>query len=50
MEVEAAEVECDWGMITVPLWDLPVEEGRRRCEEYLKKHWLNEERMITITY
>jgi len=50
MEVNAAEVECDWGLITVPLWDQPVEEGRRRCEEYLKKYWLHERRMITITY
>jgi len=50
IEVDAAEVECDWGLITVPLWDLPVEEGRRRCEEYFQKYWLHEKRMITITY
>jgi len=50
MKVEATEVECDWGLITVPLWDLPVEEGLRRCEEYLQKYWLHEKRMITITY
>jgi len=50
MKVEAAEVECDWGLITVPLWDQPVKEGRRRCEQYLKKHWLQEKRMLTITY
>jgi len=50
LEVKATEVECDWGLITVPLWDLPVEEGRRRCEEYFQKYWLHEKRMITITY
>jgi len=50
MEVEAAEVECDWGMMTVSLLDLPVEEARGRCEEYLQKFWLHEKRMITITY
>jgi len=50
LEVNAAEVECDWGLITVPLWDLPVEEGRRRCEEYFQRFWLNEKRLITMTY
>jgi len=50
LEVEANEVECDWGSMTLPLWDQPVEEGRRRCEQYLQKHWLQEKRMITITY
>jgi len=49
-EVNAAEVECDWGLITLPLWDLPVEEARRRCEEYLQNYWLHEERIITVTY
>jgi len=50
LEVHAVEVECDWGLITVPLWDLPVEEARRRCEEYYRKHWLREKRTVTITY
>jgi adenine/guanine phosphoribosyltransferase-like PRPP-binding protein len=50
MNVEAAEVECDWGLMTVSLLDLPVEEARRCCEEYLQKYWLHEKRMITITY
>jgi len=50
MEVKAGEVECDWGLMTVPLWDLTVEEARQRCEEYLQKFWLHEKRMITITY
>jgi len=49
-EVNAVEVECDWGLITVPLWDLPLKEARRRCEEYLQQYWLQEKRMITITY
>jgi adenine/guanine phosphoribosyltransferase-like PRPP-binding protein len=48
--VNAKEVKCDWGTITVPLWDLPIEEARQRCEEYFQKHWLNESRFITITY
>jgi len=50
MQVEAAEVESDWGLITVPLLDLTVEEARGRCEEYLQKYWLHEKRTITITY
>jgi len=50
LEVNAAEVECDWGLITVPLWDLPVEDGLNRCEEYFQRYWLHEKRMITITY
>jgi len=50
LEANAAEVECDWGLITVPLWDLPVAEGRRRCEEYHQKYWVREKRMITIIY
>jgi len=49
-EVNASEVECDWGLITVPLRDMPVEEGLKRCEEYLQKYWLHEKRIITITY
>jgi adenine/guanine phosphoribosyltransferase-like PRPP-binding protein len=50
VEVNAGEVECDWGLITVPLWDQPVEEGRKRCEDYLEKYWLHEKRMVTIIY
>lgn len=49
-EVKAAEVECDWGLIVVPLWDLSVEVALQRCEEYYKKFWTNEKRMITIIY
>ncbi len=50
LQVDAEEVECDWGTIIVPLWDLPVEEARKRCGEYFQKHWVSEERFVTITY
>jgi adenine/guanine phosphoribosyltransferase-like PRPP-binding protein len=50
INVNAKDVECDWGMITVPLWDQTVEEGRRRCEGYYREFWLQEKRVITLTY
>lgn len=50
MEVNAVDVECDWGLVTVPLWDLPMDSARRLCEEYHQKYWQNEHRWITITY
>jgi len=50
MRVSAKEVECDWGLITVPLWDLPAKEAVQRCEEYFQKFWLREQRLITITF
>jgi len=50
LRVNAKEVECDWGLITIPLWDIPIETARRRCEEYLQKFWSQENRTITITY
>lgn len=50
LKVNAEEVECDWGAITVPLWDLPVAKALQRCEEYFQKHWISEKRFITITY
>ena len=50
LQVNAKEVRCDWGMITVPLWGLSIEKARQRCEDYLQKYWLNEKRFITITY
>lgn len=50
LNVNAKDVECDWGMITVPLWDQSVEEGRRRCENYYREYWLYEKRVITLTY
>jgi len=50
MRVNAREVECDWGLITVPLWELPVREAIQRCEDYFQKFWLHEKRFITITF
>jgi len=50
MRVNAKEVECDWGLMTVPLWDLPVKETIQRCEEYFQRFWLHERRLITITF
>ena len=50
LNVNAKDVECDWGMITVPLWDQSVDEGRRRCENYYREYWLHEKRVITLTY
>lgn len=50
LEVDAVEVECDWGLITVPLWGLPVKKALLRCEEYFQRFWLNEKRFINIIY
>ena len=50
LRVNAKAVECDWGLITVPLWDLPVKKARQRCEDYYQRFWLDEQRFITITY
>jgi len=50
LEVDALEVECDWGLITVPLWELPVKEALLRCEEYFQRFWLDEKRFINIIY
>jgi len=50
LRVDAMEVECDWGLITVPLWGLPVEEALLKCEEYFQRFWLNEKRFINIVY
>jgi len=50
LEVNAADVECDWGLMTVPLWDLSVEAAIQRCEEYYQQFWLNEKRLITVAY
>jgi orotate phosphoribosyltransferase-like protein len=50
LKVRAKEVECDWGTLTVPLGGLSIKEAQRRCEEYFEKHWLKEQRFITITY
>jgi adenine/guanine phosphoribosyltransferase-like PRPP-binding protein len=50
LRVNAEEVQCDWGLVTVPLWDLPIEEARLRCEKYLQRFWLDEKRFVTLTY
>jgi len=50
MEVNATDVECDWGLVTVPLWDQPVDTARRLCAEYHQRYWQSEKRWITITY
>ena len=50
LEVNAADVECDWGLMTVPLWNLAVEEAVQKCEEYFKHFWINEERLLTVSY
>jgi len=50
MEVNATDVECDWGLVTVPLWDQPIDTARRLCEEYYQRYWQSEKRWITITY
>lgn len=50
LKVKAEVVECDWGLVKVPLWDLSIEEARLRCDEYFKRFWLNEKRFVTITY
>jgi hypothetical protein len=50
MEVNAFDVECDWGLITVPLRDLPVDEAVRRCDEYYEQFWIRENRWITVHY
>lgn len=50
LRVNANDVRCDWGSITVPLWGLSIEKTRQRCEEYFQRHWLSEKRFVTITY
>ena len=50
LRVNAMEVECDWGLITVPLWDLPVKDALLQCEEYFQRFWLSEKRFIDIAY
>jgi len=50
LQVNAKEVECDWGLVTVPLWDLLVEESILKCETYFQRFWQNEQRVIKITY
>jgi len=50
VQVNAENVECDWGLVTVPLWDLAIETARHRCEEYYQRFWQSEQREIVITY
>jgi len=50
LQVNADEVECDWGLVTVPLWNLSVEESILKCETYFQRFWLDERRVIKITY
>lgn len=50
LQVNSEEIECDWGLVTVPLWDLSVEETVLRCETYFQRFWLDEQRIIKITY
>ena len=50
MEVNAFDVECDWGLMTVPLWDLSINEAIRRCDEYYEQFWIKESRWITVHY
>jgi len=50
LRVNAESVECDWGVVTVPLMNLGVEETLRRCKEYFRRFWLCENRIITVTY
>jgi orotate phosphoribosyltransferase len=50
IEVNASDVECDWGLMTVPLWDLPIQEALKRCEEYYRRFWINEKRLLKVSY
>jgi adenine/guanine phosphoribosyltransferase-like PRPP-binding protein len=50
LQVNAEEIECDWGLVTVPLWDLSIDEAILRCETYFQRFWLEEQRVIKITY
>jgi len=50
LRVDAEAVECDWGVMTVPLMNLGVEETLRRCAEYFRRFWLRENRVVTISY
>jgi len=50
MEVNATNVECDWGQMKVPLWDLSIDTARQLCEIYYQRFWKDEQRWVTITY
>jgi len=50
LEVNASDVECDWGLVTVPLWDLSIQDAIKRCEEYYQRFWINEKRFLKVSY
>ena len=50
LEVNASDVECDWGLMTVPLWDLPIQDALKICEEYYRRFWINEKRFLKVSY
>jgi hypoxanthine-guanine phosphoribosyltransferase len=50
LEVNAFDVECDWGLMTVPLWDLSIQDALKRCEEYYQRFWINEKRLLKVSY
>ncbi len=50
LEVNASDVECDWGLMTVPLWDLSIQDAIKRCEEYYRKFWISEKRFLKVSY
>lgn len=50
LRVDATDVECDWGLITVPLWDLSVKEALLQCEDYFQRFWVSEKRFINIAH
>jgi hypothetical protein len=50
LEVNAFDVECDWGLMTVPLWDLSIQDALKRCEEYYQRFWIDEKRLLKVSY
>jgi len=50
LRVNAESVECDWGVMTIPLVNLSVEKTLLRCEEYFRRFWLYESRVVTVIY
>lgn len=50
LQVKAKEIECDWGLVKVPLWDLSVEKSIAKCETYFQRFWRYEQRVIKIIY
>ncbi len=50
VEVNATNVESDWGTMTVPLLGRTIKSALQCCEDYYQRFWQNEKRWITITY